>query len=83
MNLAKEIEWSCIYPGSLFQEIGAENEKPLYYQCAQFYEQEQEAGQSSVVVDRSRSRDVPKLHQPERNVLQDNLVSIRASTCMS
>ena len=51
----------------------------LYYQCAQFYEQEQEAGQSWQI----GAGDVPQLHQPERNVLQDNLVPIRASTCMS
>ena len=28
LNFANEIEWSCEYPRSPFQEVGAENEKP-------------------------------------------------------
>ena len=28
LNFAHEIEWSCKYTGSPFQEVGAENEKP-------------------------------------------------------
>ena len=44
-----------------------------------FYEEEQEAGQSWQI----EAEDVPQLHQPECNVLPDNLVPIHASTCMS
>ena len=53
--------------------------KNLDFQRTQFYEQEQEAGQLRKI----GAEDVPQLHQPKRNVLQDNLVLIRASTCMS
>ena len=53
--------------------------KNLYFQCTQFYEQEQKADQPWQI----EVEDVPQLHQPAYNVLQDNLVPIRASTCMS
>ena len=78
LNLASEIEWSCKYAGSPFQEVGAENEEPLL-PLYTVYEQEQEADQPWQI----GVEDVPQLHQPAYNVLQDNLVPIRASTCMS
>ena len=78
MNLAKEIECLANIQGAHSRK-SVPKMKNLYYQCAQFYEQEQEAGQSWQI----GARDVPQLHQPERNVLQDNLVPICASTCMS
>ena len=71
MNLADEIEWSCKYPGKgVHSRKSVPKMKNLYFQCTQFNEQEQEAGQSWQI----GAEDVPQLHQPECNVLQELII---------